>query len=52
MEVKLERFKFLTDNYNDILIKLLDFSYNKNLLPFRISISISYLKNYIVNNKT
>lgn len=48
---KLERFQYLIDTYNDVIIKLIDFSYDKNLLPFKIMISLSYIKSYIKANK-
>jgi hypothetical protein len=48
---KFEQFQIFQNNYCDTIIGLLDFCYNKNLLPFKIILTYSYLKDYIKNNK-
>jgi hypothetical protein len=49
--IKLDNYIFLMDNYIEIILKLIDFSYQQNLLPFRLILAINYIKKYIIENR-
>ena len=46
-----EYYNFLMDSYIETIIKLIDFSIEMRILPFKIWISINYIKNYIIENR-
>lgn len=51
MDYKINKFHQLVENYLLILNKLIDFSKENNLLPFKYIIIIPFIKEYILKNK-
>ena len=51
MELKLEKFNYLTENYIELINNLLIFSNEKNILPKKISFCLPIIRNYLEENK-
>ena len=50
-EVKINKFHDYVNHYIIVLFKLIDFSKENNLIPFKILLMLPYIKNYLENNK-
>jgi hypothetical protein len=51
IELLLERFEYLKNSYIEVILNMIDFSLNKNILPMKIYFMIKYVKDYIKNNE-
>ena len=51
MELKLEKFNYLTENYLELINNLLIFSNEKDVLPKKISFCLPIIRNYLEENK-
>lgn len=51
IDFKLENYNYLVNSYIETIINLVDCSNSLNILPFKIKFCLSYIKDYIVNNK-
>ena len=48
---KINHYNYLMDNYIEIIINLVDYSYNNSILPLKLRLGINYFKNYINENR-
>ena len=48
---KVNHYNFLMDNYIEIILNLIDYSYSNNILPIKLFFVINYFKNYINDNR-
>ena len=48
---QIESYNYLMDTYIEIIHKLINFSLNNNLLPFKIIMGINYLRKYVNENR-
>jgi hypothetical protein len=51
IELLLERFEYLKNSYIEVILNMIDFSLNKNILPMKVYFMIKYVKDYIKNNE-
>jgi hypothetical protein len=51
IDLLLDRFEYLKQNYIEIILNMIDFSTSKNILPMKIYFMVKYIKDYIKNNE-
>jgi len=51
MNAILDEFEYLKKSYVEIILNLIDFSCNKKILPIKFNFMVSYIKEYISENK-
>jgi len=51
IDFKLENYNYLVNSYIETIINLVDCSNSLNILPFKIKLSLGFIKNYIFANK-
>jgi hypothetical protein len=51
MELKIEKFNYLTENYIELINNLLNFSNEKKILPQKISFCLPMIRTFIEENK-